>query len=52
LEESIVGLKDEHESTTAELKEHGNDFAESHEEYFDIAELHLARIEQVMMEEL
>ena len=52
LKDAVGVLKTDYETTQSEMKEHGNKFAKEHEEYFDIAELHMARLEQVMMEEL
>ena len=51
----MEALKTASESLTEEreeMQEHGNEFAKEFTEYEDIAELHMARIEQVMMEEL
>ena len=50
--EQVQTLREEYEVIKSENEEHSNAWKEEHEEYFDVAELHLARIEQVMMEEL
>ena len=50
--EQVNTLNEEYEHTKNEHDDHGSNWKEEHEEYFDVAELHLARIEQVMMEEL
>jgi len=52
LTDEISIYKEEYATVQEEMSTHGNEFAKTHEEYFDMAELHLSRIGQIMMDEL
>jgi len=51
LETILVLAKKGYEEEKQQIKD-GNTFAEQHEDYLDMAELHMARITEVMMDEL
>ena len=52
MEETVAAYKESYDEALEDSHEHSKEFEEEHEEYFDLAELHLARIGQVMMDEL
>ena len=51
-EEKVQEYKKSYDDAVEDAPEDSKDFAEEHEDYSDLAYLHLARIGQVMMEEL